>query len=225
MTLIGNEEEYLNKSEEKIQNRLKRYTSSKKIIHPKKFFQSWNQSTIDTFYDYCRCQCVLVQLNKTREKIQLTGPINNILQIERKLYYLSVKNVIPREQWKIHRIMISVCQEDKRLAQRLIQEGFSVWAEPIDIYQERNVMSKMDKADCIILCINERSSWSVSSEKEANYAYRTNKLILPVKIQNDLLQNWQREVFRDKCLFQLFGSEYHFDLEFERMLLEIVSSF
>jgi hypothetical protein len=103
-----------------------------------------------------------------------------------------------------------------------MEEGFSVWAEPIFVEQDRDVSSQMNKSDCIILCISEHSYECQSCEKEANYAFQTGKQVLLVKIRNDPLIGWQREVFEGKLFFQLFGSENHFDLEFERLLLEIV---
>jgi hypothetical protein len=51
------------------------------------------------------------------------------------------------------------------------------------------------------------------------------KLVFPVKVRNHPLIGWQREVFEGKLFFQLFGSKNYFDLEFERLLLEIVSTF
>jgi hypothetical protein len=39
------------------------------------------------------------------------------------------------------------------------------------------------------------------------------------------LIGWQREVFKDKLVFQLFGSENYFDLEFQRLLIEIGNIF
>lgn len=229
MTLISSRHDYLIKYQKKIQNYLKQCSSTLKIVHPNKLFSNWNQSMISAFYQYCLNQNVFPQIDKRRENLKLVGSMNNVLQVEQKFTLISINNSISCERLKVHRIMVSFCREDKRLSQRLVNrltdEGFSVWAPPIDIDQHRDSASRMDKADCIILCTSENSSRNLSSEKEVNYAYRMNKLILPVKIQNDGLCDWQREVFHGKEFYHLFGSEHYFDLEFERMLIEIVSKY
>ncbi len=208
---------------------MKRCTTSSKIVNSNGIFEHWNQHIINAFYKYCKDQCVLPHIDKTRNKIELIGPINNVLEVKRKLSFLSVDNGIVRRQSKVHNIMVSFCQQDKRMCQRLInrliEEGFSVWAEPINDEQQRDVSPQMNKSDCIILCISESSYQNQSCENEAKYAFQTGKLVFPVKIQNHSLIDWQREVFEGKLFFQFFGSENHFDLEFRRLLLEIVSLF
>jgi hypothetical protein len=122
--------------------------------------------------------------------------------------------------------MISYSQQDSRLCQRLInrliEEGFSIWAEPVINEQQRNVHSQIDKSDCVILCVSQNYYESQSCEKEARYAYQTGKQVLLIKIQNDPLIGWQRELFENKLFFQLFGSEDHFHLEFDNLLINIV---
>jgi uncharacterized pyridoxamine 5'-phosphate oxidase family protein len=199
------------------------------MVNSNGIFDNWNQHTIDAFYKYCQDTCVLPQIDKTGNKIEFNGPINNILHVKQKLYFLSVYNETILRQSKVPKIMISYCQQDKKICQRLtnrlIEEDFSVWAKPITGEGHRNVFSQMDKSDCIILCISEHSSESLSCEQEANYAFQTGKLVFPVKIHNQPLIGWQRKVFQGKLFLQFFGSENHFDLEFGRLLLGIVSIF
>jgi hypothetical protein len=246
-TLTAPDDDVSIKCQEKLRDYLNRCTTSSKITNPDGIFQYWDQYTINGFYKYCKDQCVLPQINQTKTELELIGPINSVRQVKQKCYFLSElakekasrASIIERPssarrdaksavgQAKVYNIMISYSERDTRSSQRLIdrlvEEGFSVWAEPVNNEQQRDVSSQIEKSDCIILCVSENSYESRSCEKEARFAYQMGKQVFPVKIQNDPLIGWQREVFEEKLFFQLFGSKNHFDLEYENLLLRIVN--
>jgi hypothetical protein len=251
-TIIASETENLTTCQEKINNYLKRCSTSLKVTNPNGIFQDWDQYTINTFYKYCQDKCVLPQIAKSQRDIELIGSINNVLEVKQKLHFLSELAVekasrtltTPRPssatmrsarigsgtalgQAIVYNIMLSYSERDKRLCQRLInrfiEEGFSIWAEPAIAEQNRDVSAQIEKSDCVILCISENSYETRSCEKEARYAFQTNKQVFSVKIQNHPLIGWQREVFEEKLFFQLFGSDNYFDLGYGTLLLEIVS--
>ncbi|CAF2619797.1 unnamed protein product [Rotaria sp. Silwood2] len=251
ITLIASQVEELTKCQEKINNYLKRCTTSKKLTNPNGIFQHWDQYTINVFYKYCKDKCVLSQIDRTTRELELIGPVNNCLEVEQKWRFLSdlaaVKLLLTPsiersssaairseqlatkaaiEQVKVCNVMLSYCQEDSRKCQCLInkltEEGFSIWADSVIAEQQRDIFSQIDKSTCIILCISENYYESMSCEKEARYAFQSGKQVFLVKIQNHPLIGWQREVFEGKLFFQLFGSENHFDLEYEKLLLEIL---
>jgi hypothetical protein len=249
ITLAASNAEDLTKCQEKINSYLKRCVIATKLVNPTGIFQHWDQHTINAFYKYSKNKCVLLQINPTNNELELTGPVNNVAEVEQKWQFtsdLAKQKVLCMSKMerpssarletgtsigltKVYNIMISYCQQDRRKCQRLIdqflEEGFSVWAEPAIADQQRNVFSQIDKSDCILLCISEDYYENEACEKEVRYALRTGKQVFLVKIQNDPLIDWQRELFQDKLFFQLFGSQNHFDLEFGTLLLEIVSNF
>ncbi|UJR11258.1 hypothetical protein I4U23_015440 [Adineta vaga] len=250
-TLTGSNDADIDKCQEKMYKCLKRSVDSLKLTNSHGIFQNWDQYTINSFYKYCKDKCVLPQINQTKDEIDLIGPINCVRDVQQKLNFLSqlVKeraSRIPTTQRpssavsrsaraditsttghaKVYNIMISYSERDikycQRLIDRLAEEGFSIWAEPAFLDRQRDVASQMNKSDCIILCVSENYYENQSCEKEARYAFQIGKYVFPVKIQNDPLICWQREVFKDKLFFQLFGSENHFDFGYGNLLLRIL---
>ncbi|CAF4287034.1 unnamed protein product [Rotaria socialis] len=250
-TVIASHVGNLTKCQEKINSYLNQCTTSKKLTNSNSIFQHWDQYTINAFYKYCQDQCVLLQIDQKKQELELIGPVNNVIEASQRWSLLSdlmaekfsrissiecsssVAMRTPRarseaviEAAKVYNIMISYCQEDIKQCQylinRLTEEGFFVWAEPLIVEQPRDVSSQISKADCIILCVSENYCDSSSCEKEARYAFQTSKQVFPVKIQNHSLISWQREVFEERIFFQLFGSKNHFDLQFGKLLFEIL---
>lgn len=248
--LITFESNDISKCQEKINNHLNRCLTSSKISSLDGIFNSWDQYTLNAFYKYCKDRYVLPQIDKTGNTLELTGPVNYVREAKKKWYFLrelvkektsNTSKIEPQDSArldnksttnttskKVYNVMISYSERDERLCQRLIdrlvEEEFSVWAEPIRVGQLRDVSSQIDKADFIILCVSENSYESSSCEKETKYAFKTGKPVFSVKIQNDPLIGWQREIFEKKLFTQLFGSDNHFDMEFSHLLLQIVSA-
>jgi hypothetical protein len=239
---MSSDNEILTKCQNRINNYLKRCITYEKFEDSKGIFHQWDQHSINAFYKYCKDRYVIPKIHQTNKELELTGPINNFLEVKQKWYILSdltrektsrIPNTgRPRtarstEQTKIYNIMIGYCQQDKRKCQYLInrftEDGFTIWAEPVITGHQRNAFAQIDKSDCIVLCISEDYYENEICEKEARYAFQTGKQVFLVKIQNDPLIGWQRRVFEGKYFFQLFGSENHFDSEFGKLLIEIVS--
>ncbi|CAF1330481.1 unnamed protein product [Adineta steineri] len=251
ITLKAAKAEDLTKCQEKINTYLKRCITSTKSIDSNGIFSNWDQHTINAFYNYCKDRCVLPRIDPTTTELELSGPVNNILEVKQKWQFLSqlvrekvsyiskierpnsaalcsarVETGTSIGQTKVYNIMISYCQQNARKCQgminRFIEEGFAIWAEPVIGEQQRNVFPQIDRSDCILLCISEDYYENQACEEEARYAFQTGKQVFLVKIQNNPLIGWQRRVFEGKVFFQLFGSKNHFDLEFEKLLLDIL---
>lgn len=245
--LIAPESNHISKCQEKINNHLNRCISSFKITDSDGIFHNWEQNSINAFYKFCKDKCVLPQINKTGNELELSGSVNCVRDAKIK-WYLARELVREKtfnmsrkdrrdstqigmkstaEAKKICNAVISYSDRDakpcQRLINRLIDEEFNVWAEPARDEQLRDISSQMNKVDLIILCISENSYENRSCEKEARYAFETGKPVLLVKLQNDPLIGWQREVFEGKSFIQLFGSYNHFNLESDNLLLQIVS--
>ncbi|CAF4682736.1 unnamed protein product, partial [Rotaria sp. Silwood2] len=108
-----------------------------------------------------------------------------------------------------------------RLSNRLIDEGFSVWMNSNQSKEFNQILRKINRSDCVILCRSENYFEDELCEKEAKYADETGKSLIPVKVQTyepiELLQ----KLIEQQSYFQLFGSENHFNLEYDKLLLKI----
>ncbi|CAF2058941.1 unnamed protein product [Rotaria magnacalcarata] len=251
ITLIGFTDGDIIKCQEKIDEYFERCIISMKLMNPNGIFHHWDQYKINAFYKYCKDRCVLPQIHRSNNELELMGTINDLREVEQKwnffcnlvaekllrmpsIKHRSVTTIqtarsqtrIISEQNKFYDVILSYCQEDNRkcqcLANRLIEEGFSIWAEPVIADQQRDVSSQIDKSSCIIICISENHYEKWSCQKEARYALQSGKRVFLAKIRNDPLVGWQREIFEGKFFFQMFGSENHFDMEFGKLLLEIL---
>jgi hypothetical protein len=178
---------------------------------------------------------VLAKLDETCNEIEFIGPANGIQEMKKKFTILSelVKStsIIERpssarsenlKMAKLYNIVVSYNRKDIRRCQRLInrltEEGFSVGTDSTIT----ELKSAMEKCDCIILCISENYYQSFSCIEEAKYAFQMDKKVFLVKIQNHSLFGWDDDLFDKKLFFQSFGSENYFDLEYGRLLIELV---
>ncbi|CAF0910751.1 unnamed protein product [Adineta steineri] len=194
---------------------------------------------INKFYKYCHDQCVLPNLDQTGEELELVGFEKYVHEVKDKWHVLSrlateellrtpTTNRSRSARVHTYNLMLSYCQQDTKKCQHLIkrfsEEGLSVWAEPIIDEQPRDASSQMNKSECIILCISENYYESQSCEKEARHALQTGKPTFFVKVRNDPLFGWQREIFEGKLLFSFFGSNHYLNLQYDHLLLKILQS-
>jgi hypothetical protein len=126
--------------------------------------------------------------------------------------------------------MLSYSKEDSiichRLANRLIDEGFSVSINSNEINQFENLSKKLiKKSDCIILCISRNYFQNEYCKNEAQYSQHIGKYIIPIKIEYYQPIEWLKDLIEKESYFQLYGSENQFNLEYEKILLKIVSCF
>jgi hypothetical protein len=244
ITLIATDVKDVTRCQERITKYLSRCISSAKLIYPNGVFQSWNQHIINSFYKYCKDRCILLKLDETQNEIELSGLASGIQETKKKFYILSqlVKeklqctSIIERpssavnrstrsenlKMAKLYNIVVSYSRKDIRRCQRLInrltEEGFSVGTDS----DKRDICSQMDKSDCIILCISENYYENLLCIEEAKYAFQTDKKVFLVKIQNNPLFCWDYDLFEGKLFFRSFGSDHYFDLEYGRLLIELL---
>jgi hypothetical protein len=216
------DDQFLTKCERKINNYLKRSQYKMKLDG----FTNWNQYMINDFYKYSIDRCVLPKTDN-RQQIILYGPINNVHEVNQK-YQLTNALIQQKLNSPIntdYNIMLSYSREDSiishRLANRLIDEGFSVGINSNQSIEE--ILTKMDQADCIILCISRNYFQDELCEKIAKYSEEIGKSIIPVKIEYYQTIEWLQKICEKESYFQLFGSDYHFNLEYQKLVLKIVS--
>ncbi|CAF3983528.1 unnamed protein product [Rotaria magnacalcarata] len=198
-------------------------------------FENWNQEMINAFYKYSIDRCILPKLDKD-EKIVLHGPINSVYEVKQK--YALIKTLVQEKTNLLslfstktlfvdYTIILSYSPADsivsQRLANFLIDEGFSVW---LNLNQSRNYeenFKMINRSYCIILCISTNYFHDKLCEQEAKYANEIGKCIIPVKVQNYEPIEWLEKLIEKESYFQLFGSENHFNLEYDKLLLKLVN--
>ncbi|CAM4742927.1 unnamed protein product [Rotaria magnacalcarata] len=196
-------------------------------------FENWNQEMINAFYKYSIDRCILPKLDKD-EKIVLHGPINSVYEVKQK--YALIKTLVQEKTNLLslfstktlfvdYTIILSYSPADsivsQRLANFLIDEGFSVW---LNLNQSRNYeenFKMINRSYCIILCISTNYFHDKLCEQEAKYANEIGKCIIPVKVQNYEPIEWLEKLIEKESYFQLFGSENHFNLEYDKLLLKL----
>lgn len=212
------DDDHLKKSEERISNYLKRSMFKMKLDN----FQDWNQSMINTLYKYSIDRNILPKIDN-QQQITLFGSINNVYEVNQKYQLINasiqVKQNLPSELKG--NILIIYSPKDSiishRLANRLIDDGLSV-----NINSNQTVR-KIDKSTCIILCISENYFQDELCEKQAKYADEIGKNIVLIRVEYFQPIEWLQKLIEKHSYFQLFGSENHFNLEYEKILLKIVS--
>ncbi|CAF2676147.1 unnamed protein product [Rotaria sp. Silwood2] len=230
ITLTSSNSEHLTKCEKRINNYLKR-SIFKMTLNG---FNNWNQDMINAFYKYSKDRCVLPKLDNQLQ-IVLYGPINNVYEVNQKYQLI---NALIQEKINLlslfstntsfnnFNIMLSYSPIDSiishRLANRLIDEGFSVWMNSNQSKEFNEILRKINKSDCVILCISENYFEDELCEKEAKYADEIGKSFIPVKVQNYEPIEWLQKLIEQQSYFQLFGSENHFNLEYDKLLLKIL---
>lgn len=198
-------------------------------------FKNWNQYMINAFYKYSIDRCILPKLDYD-EKIVLHGPINNVYEVKQK--YELIKTLIQKKTNLLslfstktsfidYTIMLSYSPDDSIVAQRLanflIDEGFSVWLNLNRSRDYEENFKMINKSYCIIICISKNYFHDKSCEQEVKYAKQIGKCIIPVKLQNYEPIEWLEKLIEKESYFQLFGSENHFNLEYDKLLLKLVS--
>ena len=248
LTIIGLNDDQTEKCEAKINRYLKRCSTFIKLEHPNGVFYGWDQRTIIDFYEECTNLGVLPNIDSKEKCIELTGSVTSMNYLRQKWTLVcelaacqfndmltkprpsSARSSleVSRNNRKIYNILVSFCDRDANRCQRIIdglaKEKFCIWAEPLGIDQERNVVAEMQKSDCIIICISENYYDTFSSQKETKYALESGQPIFFVKLGNEPLIGWQRALSHDNIFYHLFGSNNWFKLQFTGLLIEIVST-
>lgn len=195
-------------------------------------FNSWNQDMINAFYKFCYDRRVLPKLSSDK-KLRLIGPINNVLQAKVKYQLMSMlveekRHSPTRKNPSLpicYNIFLSYCQEDSKivhhLSEHLMNEGFSIWIGQLG---SDDAFSQINKSECIVFCLSKHFFENQFSYNTVEYAKQLNKQIIYIKTQHCPSNDWLLPTFiSNEFYFQFFGSEDHFNLEYDKLLLKLVS--
>ena len=232
ITLISSDANNTAKSEEKINNYLKRSIFKMNLDG----FQHWNQNMINAFYKYSKDRFVLPKLDR-QQRVVIHGPINNVYEVYQKYQLMNgliqenllnlLSQYLTNTSMNDYNIMLSYSSNDSivshRLANRLHDEGFSVWINSNQLIELDDILRKLNKSDCVILCISKNYFQDDMCKKQVKYAVEIGKCIIPVRVEYYQPIQWLQKLIEKESYFQLFGSDIHFNLEYDKLLLKIVS--
>lgn len=118
-------------------------------------------------------------------------------------------------------IMLLYCSEDKgrcqRLADYLIDDGFSVLMMDISTKLCQN-----NKFDCLIMCLSEQSYDVQESIKNTINQSDGKVILVKLKYFNTIIDGWLHDYLIDKLCYYLYGSDNYFNLEYDKLMLEMV---
>ncbi|CAM4822251.1 unnamed protein product [Rotaria magnacalcarata] len=247
ITITSSNTENLSKCQKKMYDYMKR-CMSEQVLNG---FRNWNQYFINAYYKYCIDRCILPQMNddqqivlkgpiisvqEAKQKYQLTAAIMQekihmqqcLLETPQSISTVEcpATNIMPTaETSPCYNVMLSFCPEDSilchQLANRLVDEGFSLSLSSDGVSDHSDVLCQMKKSDCIILCISENYFKDANCKREVMHADQISKPIILVKIQNCTPIDCLRQLLQNHLCFQMYGSENQFDLVFDKLLLQI----
>ena len=223
---------------DKFADKMSRYLERSSAQMTSDGFEYWHQDLINGFYGYCYTTGVL-PLVDDQGRLSLTGPINSVCQAHQKHQLInalrelkismqpcSTANVSTNGSQKPLRIILSHSLADltvcRRLATRLTEEGFSVGMRS---HCSDSRLPEIDQSELIIVCISESYLEDELCYREATYAYESGRNIIPIRVQYCQSMQWfQSIVEKYACVcLPLFGSDEHFNLGYDKVLLKIVS--
>ena len=166
-----------------------------------------------------------VNLFKTNCK-KLTDEINwNIENLNKTKANLSLID----NQNKNKHIMISYNTGSRELCLKIKEKleslGYKVWIDVNDIHgSSLDAMAKaVEDSFCVLMCVTEKYRQSVNCQAEAQYAFKLNKKIIPIIMQQgyESVQGWLGIIMGDKIFVNF--TKYPFDDCIRRLRKEIDS--
>ena len=159
------------------------------------------------------------ELNGLLEKFDQKNP-NEITNDEEKRVFKSVKTFIEQINWNLTKkiiktettshnktghVMISYNAASRPLCLKIKENleafGHRVWIDVDDIHgSSLDAMAKaVEDASCVLMCVTEKYRQSVNCQAEAQYAFKLNKMIIPIIMQSGFEpQGWLGLIMGDK---------------------------
>jgi hypothetical protein len=150
--------------------------------------------------------------------------------MKQKVDELNTKNKTPpkpEKQTCDKHIMISYNTGSRDLCLRIKQSledcGFKIWIDVNEIYgSSLEAMAKaVEDSFCVLMCVTEKYRQSVNCQSEAQYAFKLNKKIIPIIMQQgyESVQGWLGIIMGDKIYINF--TKYDFDECMKRLKNEI----
>lgn len=116
----------------------------------------------------------------------------------------------------------SVCLKIKKQLERF---GWKVWIDVKDIHGSslESMARAVEDASSVLICVTEKYRQSVNCQAEAQYAFKLNKHIIPLIMENGYedVKGWLGIIMSDKIFINF--TKYEFDECIRRLIKELRS--
>ena len=110
-----------------------------------------------------------------------------------------------------------------KIKKQLEQLGFKIWIDVNEIHGSSldSMANAVENASCVLMCVTEKYRQSLNCQAEAQYAFRLNKVIIPLIMQQGYhsVSGWLGFIIGDKIFIDF--TKYAFDESFNRLLKQI----
>ena len=110
-----------------------------------------------------------------------------------------------------------------RLKQQLESFGFKIWIDVSDIHGSSlaAMANAVEKSYCVLMCVTEKYRTSINCQAEAQYAFKLNKPIIPLIMQQgyENVTGWLGIIIGDKIFINFM--KYEFDECLRRLKNEL----
>ena len=145
-----------------------------------------------------------------------------ILKNEKELSSEDVKPAVKEEH-----IMISYNTGSRELCLRIKAEleklNMKVWIDVSEIHGSSldSMANAVENARCVLMCVTEKYRQSLNCQAEAQYAFRLNKIIIPLIMQPGYhkVSGWLGFIIGDKIFIDF--TRYAFDDSLKRLIKQI----
>ena len=226
------DQDTLKLNEKIIENYLKRIKSK---VTTNWNFQNWNQNLINYFFSYSHENSILCQLNEEK-KLIFFGSINEIHQVQQKYEFIqflveiqmnfkqiSFKNYFEFPLKISMNLVFIVSINDLFFVDR-ISEKFKSIHFHVEILHDSLELNrtKIDQADCLILCLSESFFHDDFTYENTIYAYEKQKALIPIRLSLCYQSQWLSNLIGNNNYFFMNGSEQFIEFQCEKLILKIV---
>jgi hypothetical protein len=165
-----------------------------------------------------------------------------------KLIYSSIRQVIEQIQWNLNsvniqqipkvfshneqHIVISYHSSSRELClkikKELVDVGLKVWTDvrKISGFSREAMQNAVEKSMCVLVCVTEHYRQSIYCQIEAKYAFRRNKPIIPLIMQQDYEdpKGWLEPIMNDRVLINFMKYDFEESLNGLKNEIDLIKS-
>ncbi|UJR07650.1 hypothetical protein I4U23_011938 [Adineta vaga] len=239
LTLKTSSNSNIIKSENAINDYMKRSVLSTIEIYNPFDSKIWNQHMINVFYKYCLEKCVLPDIHLFNEQYHLyligsKSAVNHakekykfMTEIERLKALIHIpssesvsKNKNSKTISSTYNIILNGCSNDKdileKLAKRFNDEGYRVLIDYCDINPSNSKPKQHYNSDLIVICFSYHYSQDSSCMKAMLSIKKSEKKFIPFVLLEKALNersNWIQMCSTETLFYESFEEEIRFKLE------------
>lgn len=154
--------------------------------------------------------------SKTRDEARSYEILKNVIDDKLEKRFESVKQKEKKNNAKEQHIMISYCHEDKRncfkIKEILKANNYKTWIDEENMNENENIIDSManavENSALILMCYSEAYKTSPNCQREAQYAEKLKKTIVPLRLQSKYNPDgWLELLINEHLYFDLSNPE------------------